>query len=153
DAGELRFVFGVVTPPEYSQSGKCELQEFTTILEYGVPISGCSGVRDWAREWTQLNIHPAYGAAYREHLESLTERVVERNAAPSKGNGSAINQIRTNEAALALPWELNEFTLTNETSGNSPVDGALRPHTVAQTPDDAVYSPTPNPVVSDYIDS
>lgn len=153
DAGELRFVFGVVTPPAYSQSGKCETHEFTTILEYGVPISGCSGVRDWAREWTKLNVYPAYGEAYRNQLESLTERVVERNAAPFKGNGSAINQIRTNEAALALPWELNEFTLTNESAGNTPVDGALRPHTVAQTPDDGVYSPTPNPVVSDYINS
>jgi hypothetical protein len=153
DAGELRFVFGVVTPPEYSESGTCELEEFTTILEYGVPIGGCTSVRNWAREWTKLNIFPAYGTAYRNQLAMLTEQVVERDAAPSKGNGSAINQVRTNEIALARPWEMNEFTLTDEESGDVPVDGALQTHTVAQTPDDAVYTPTPNPVISDYIDS
>lgn len=153
DAGELRFVFGVVTPPEYSQSGTCELQEFTTILEYGVPIGGCTSVRNWAREWTKLNIFPAYGTAYRNQLAALTEQVVIRDAAPGKGNGSAINQVRTNEIALAKPWEMNEFTLTDEDASDTPVEGALRPHTVAQTPDDAVYTPTPNPVVSDFIDT
>lgn len=153
DAGELRFVFGVVTPPEYSKDGTCELLEFTTILEYGVPISGCMSVRNWAREWTKLNVFPAYGTAYRNQLAMLTEQVVERDAAPSKGNGSAINQVRTNEIALASPWEMNEFTLTDEEAGEVPVEGTLRMHTVAQTPDDAVYAPTPNPVVSDYIDT
>jgi hypothetical protein len=153
DAGELRFVFGVVTPPEYSESGTCELLEFTTILEYGVPINGCNSVRNWAREWTKLNIFPAYATAYRNQLASLTEQVVTRDAAPSKGNGSAINQIRTNEIALKDPWEMNEFTLTDEENGNVPVDGMLQLHTVAQTPDDGVYTPTPNPTVSDYIDT
>jgi hypothetical protein len=153
DAGELRFVFGLVTPPEYSRSGTCELLEFTTILEYGVPISGCTSVRDWAREWTKLNIFPAYGTAYRNQLASLTEQVVARDAAPGKGNGSAINQVRTNEIALARPWEMNEFTLTDEKAGDSALDGVLQTHTVAQTPDDAVYAPTPNADISAFIDS
>lgn len=150
DAGELRFVFGVVDPNE---KGDCEALPFTVIFEYGVPISGCFGVRDWAREWTKLNIFPSFGTAYRNQLATLTEQVVVRDAAPAKGNGNAINQIRTNEIALAGPWEMNEFTLTDETNGNVPVNGWLQLHTVAQTPDDGVYSPTPNPVVSDFIDS
>lgn len=152
NAGELRFVFGVVKPPE-GKGGVCELMPFTTIFEYGVPIGGCFGVRDWAREWTKLNIFPAYGTAYRNQLASLTEKVVLRDAAPNKGNGSALNQLRTNEIALASPWEMNEFTLTDERAGNTPVDGMLQLHTVAQTPDDAVYSPTPNSTVSSFIDS
>lgn len=152
NAGELRFVFGVVKPPK-DKGDSCELMPFTTIFEYGVPIGGCFGVRDWAREWTKLNLFPAYGTAYRNQLESLTERVVVRDAEPSKGNGSALNQLRTNEIALESPWEMNEFTLTDERAGNTPVDGMLQLHTVAQTPDDAVYTPTPNPSISAFIDS
>jgi hypothetical protein len=151
DGGELRFVFGVVTPPGWDGNASCQLHEFTVIHEYGVPRSGCESVRQWARDWTTLNQFGGFTAAYLAHLQSLTESVVQAGAAPGKGNQNAINQIRTNEIALDRPWEMREFTLTDETNNNAPANGLLRPHTVAQTPDDAVYSPTPDPIVDDFV--
>ena len=151
DAGELRFVFGVVTPPEWNGNATCELHEFTTIFEYGVPRAGCTEVRAWAREWTQLNQYGGFTAGYLAHLQGLTESVVRHGAAPGRGNQSALNQIRTNEILLARPWEMREFTLTDESSGDAPASGLLRPHSVAQTPDDAVFSPSSDPIIDDFV--
>jgi hypothetical protein len=151
DAGELRFVFGVVTPPRWSRNESCELQEFTVILEYGVPREGCMEARDWARSWTQLNQLGGFNANYLAHLEGLTESVVRFGAAPDKGNQNALNQIRTNEISLGDVWEMREFTLTDEAQGDIPVHGLLRTHTVAQTPDDAVFAPTPDPIVDQFV--
>jgi len=161
DAGELRFVFGV------QDLSSCTVLPFSVIFEYGVPITGCQNVRSWARSWISLNYSaPAFNATWNAKLESLTEKVVKSGAAPKKGNMSALNQLRTNEVALAptmitpLPtlynrvWELREFRLTNEQpklGTDDPINGALRPHTVAKTPDDTVFSPTPNPTVDNFV--
>jgi hypothetical protein len=154
NGGELRFVFGVVTPPGWSRNDTCELQEFTVIMEYGVPRQGCSQMRDWARSWTRLNQFGGFNANYLAHLEGLTESVVRFGAAPDKGNQNAINQIRTNEIALGDVWEMREFTLTDESHrGDIPASGLLRMHTVAQTPNDAVFSPTPDPIVDQFVQS
>ncbi len=151
DGGELRFVFGVVTPPGWNGNATCQLNQFTTILEYGVPREGCHAVREWAREWTELNQFGGFTPGYLAHLQGLTESVVRHGAAPSKGNQNAINQIRTNEIMLDRPWEMREFTLTHEPSGDGPVNGLLQPHSVAQTPDDAVFSPSPDPIVDHFV--
>jgi len=165
DAGELRFVFGV------QNLANCSVLQFSVIFEYGVPIVGCRGVRNWARSWMALNYPGSSGAAFspiwNARLETLTERVVTSGAAPTKGNTSALNQLRTNEIALApfsissipglpgrpvySPWELREFRLTNEQPGlgtDAPVNGPLRPHTVAMTPNDV---PTPNPTTDKFV--
>ncbi|MEX1361980.1 MAG: hypothetical protein AB1Z98_02575 [Nannocystaceae bacterium] len=150
DAGELRFIFGV------QNLDTCQQLTFSVIHEYGVPIEGCADVRDWALQWIELNDGanlPRFSNAWRAHLEGLTESVVLHGAAPGRGNDNAINQIRTNEIALSGPWELREFTLTNEdlmsidttaiNPADTPVSGALQPHTVAMTPDDDSPSFTP----------
>jgi hypothetical protein len=154
NAGELRFVFGVMQPERTGRA--CQALPFTVIFEYGVPISGCEGVRDWAKRWVALDMMGGFGPAYRNALEIMTEFVVRADAEPHNGNGSAINQIRTNEIALTPPWELREFTLTNQLLGcankiDIPADGMLRPHTVAQTPDDGAHTPTPNPLIDEYV--
>ena len=155
-AGELRFVFGVQNPQT------CETMPMDVIFEYGVPREGCSSVREWARAWTRLNDLPdfplpRFGSDWRMHLETLTQSVVMHGAAPSKGNQSALNQIRTSEQALnpdwqqkaiAIPWEFREFTLTTEHPGtpgmtppkDTPVSGPMRPHSVAMTFDDDRYA-------------
>lgn len=153
DAGELRFVFGVVTPPEWNGNATCELHEFTTIFEYGVPRRGCEEVREWARDWTGLNNFGGFTPAYLTHLASLTESVVRHGAAPDKGNQNAINQIRTNETLLERPWEMREFTLTDESNNDAPASGLLRPHSVAQTPDEAVFASTGDVTVDDFVQS
>jgi len=161
DAGELRFVFGVTQPNPWGAGSEstCGKKEFTVILEYGVPGRGCGHVTSWARDWAHLNTFSTFDSAYRAHLESLTERVVTRNKAPGKGNGSAINQIRTNENALDPTfgrWELREFTLSIEDYEAPPgtpdlaADGPLRMHTVAQTPNDGAHTFN-SQIISDYI--
>ncbi|WP_437542114.1 LamG domain-containing protein [Sorangium sp. So ce367] len=119
-AGEGRFVFGVV-----SQGFP---QEFTVILEYKLPASTEADVLDWANDWHALGSLPFPSEAYNAALQDITTRFAGRNAAPGKPNGSSLGQLRTNEIALAGPWELREFVL-------SPDTGFLRPETVKLTPD------------------
>lgn len=126
DAGELRFIFGFVLPPGWSDAGfgyggttvnlgnGCRALPFTVIFEYGVPACDCFGVVNWASRWFQLRNLDPVTAAYKTQLAGLTERVVRANADPRKPNGSAINQIRTNEVALDRIWELREFQLTQQ---------------------------------------
>ncbi|NVB37003.1 hypothetical protein G6O69_04120 [Pseudenhygromyxa sp. WMMC2535] len=151
DAGELRFVFGV------QNLDTCTVMPFSVIFEYGVPIEGCEKVRDWAIQWTELNdasIAAPFSDDWRKHLATLTESVVLEGAAPAKGNKNALNQLRTNENALDEQWQLREFTFTNEQpklGTDAPVSGPLRPHTVAMTPNDTVYHPTPNGMIDSFV--
>src|SRR5215510_5184320 len=94
----------------------CQLLPFTVIFEYGVPIQGCVPVRSWAQPWVNLNSLVLGSAAYNAALQAITDQVVLRNKAPGKPNGSALNQLRTNEIALASPWELRQFNLTTPIS-------------------------------------
>jgi len=137
-SGELRFIFDVVQPT----AGSCGKKLFTTIFEYGVPGAGCNKAVAWARQWTSLQAMPGFTPAYLAQLQSMTESVVLNGAAPTKGNKNAINQIRTNEIALGGVWELREFTLSTENPA-APVNGPLRPHTVAQTINDGAFAPIP----------
>lgn len=123
NAGELRFVFGAVKPGR-----TCQLLPFTVILEYGVPIQGCVPVRGWAQQWVNLNSLVLGSAAYNTALQAITDQVVLRDKAPGKPNRSALNQLRTNEIALASPWELRQFNLTTPIS-------FLHETPVFQTPD------------------
>lgn len=156
DAGELRFVFGVTQPSPWGAGTEmsCGLKPFTVIFEYGVPITGCSNVVQWAQDWTTLNTFGGFTNTYRDHLATLTQSVVLAGAAPSKGNQNALNQIRTNEIALGGQWELREFTLSDENPGagtDIPSNGLLRPHSVAQTPDDATHPALNDPDVDLYV--
>ncbi len=128
-AGELRFVFAAVD----RSAATCTVQPFLVIFEYKVPRSGCPTVKSWAQAWAGLSAGVLGSSSYNAQLESLTEEVVVRNAAPTKPNGSAISQIRTNEIMLASPWELREFRLF--ASGVTP--NQLSEHTVALTAGDA----------------
>ncbi len=156
-AGELRFIFGVVQPNPWGggTDATCGKKLFTTIFEYGVPRTGCAAVVNWAQQWTSLQAFPGFTAAYLAQLQTMTESVVLHGSAPAKGNQNAIDQIRTNEIALAGQWELREFTLTNEQPASNidpPANGELRTHTVAQTPDDALFSATgANPTVNGFV--
>jgi hypothetical protein len=128
-AGEMRFVFGLL------DTTTCTPQPMTVILEYAVPRSGCFDVRDWGRKWWALQTKTPGSLAYNTALAALVEEVVVAGAAPSRPNGSAIGQVRTNEIALglpSLPWELREFRL-----GQAADPDELIQTTVALTPDDS----------------
>lgn len=133
DAGEGRFVFGVVDP-----NGR-PLQ-FTVILEYKLPAPTSAAVRSWARDWHALSTLALGSAAYRDQLQRVTDRFAKRDAAPGRVNGSAISQVRTNEIALASPWELREFRLTTT--------GQLRSATAALTPQDELNN---SPALAQFI--
>ncbi len=105
DAGEGRFVFCPVTAdctPE---------QDFTIIFEYGVNIQGCSNVRAYAQQWSNLSTLTLGSDAYNAALQAITDQFTAANTNPSKPNGSSINQIRTNEISLGPGWELLEFNI------------------------------------------
>ena len=156
-AGELRFIFNVVQPSPWGggTEASCGRKRFTTIFEYGVPGEGCDTVVAWAKQWTTLQAMSGFTDPYKMQLEAMTESVVVHGAAPAKGNQNAINQIRTNEIALTGPWELREFTLTAEkpASGTDlPINGGLRKHTVAQTPNDGAFSAFgPDPTINNFV--
>jgi len=153
-AGELRFIFNVVQPNPWGAGteASCGRKQFTTIFEYGVPRTGCSAVVNWAQQWSSLQAFPGFTTGYLSQLQTMTESVVTHGAAPARGNQNAINQIRTNEIALGRIWELREFTLTDEAAGNVPASGLLRTHTVAQTPNDGVFSSTgTDPTINAFI--
>src|SRR6185436_16484367 len=92
------------------------------------PIQGCVPVRSWAQQWVNLNALALGSPAYNAALQAITDQVVLRDKGPGKPNRSALNQLRTNEIALASPWELRQFNLT------TPI-GFLHETPVTQTPD------------------
>lgn len=122
-AGEGRFVFGVL-------DGDGNALQFTLILEYRLPASSEAEVLDWANLWHGLNTLSPASEDYKLALEQITERFAGTDADPSGINGSALNQLRTNELIdfrSGLPWELREFTLSSS--------GLLEPDTVKLNPD------------------
>jgi hypothetical protein len=131
DAGEGRLVFGLLNCSPAPQFP--EVQQFTVIFEYGIPRTGCLEVRDWAQQWHALGSLAIGSAAYNAALQAITDQFTLRNLNPSRlPNRSAINQVRTNEFALAtMPadtfWQLREGKLIKT--------GWLDHGTVAQTPD------------------
>jgi hypothetical protein len=125
-AGEGRFVFNVLD--EFGNT-----TEFLVILEYGLDAADCATVLQWANAWHALGGFP-FGAGYNAELQEVTDAFTAIGASPGKPNGSAINQVRSNEIELVqflLPWELREFRL-NGMSLASP--SPLEQVTVAQTP-------------------
>lgn len=126
DAGEGRFVFGVV---DRNASGGCSKMDFTVILEYRVPIQQCAAVRSYAQQWGALTGLALGSPVYNNALEAITRQFTGAGVAPGKPNGSAISQIRTNEIALANTGYggLLGAARTASLSGDSAEAIAMRP--------------------------
>lgn len=124
NGGELRFVFAVVDP-----ANSCNPLPFTVIFEYGVKKTSCSAMKNWAVQWKNLDSLAPGSEAYKAALEAITEQIVKAGANPDKPNGSALNQLRTNERAIGVPWELREFVVSGS--------GFLRQDTVKQNADNS----------------
>jgi hypothetical protein len=106
NAGEGRFVFAVLDP-----TNPCAFKRFTVILEYGIPLSKCVSIQNYACQWQALDSLPFPSAAYNDALQALTDVFALAGANPAQlPNQSAINQVRTNDNALAqVGWEFREF--------------------------------------------
>jgi hypothetical protein len=156
NGGELRFVFGAVAQPPAPRKGQpappCTPLRFTVIFEYDIRRAGCLALRQWAQQWLNLGTLTLPSAGFNVALEALTDPIVQAGAAPSKPNGSALNQLRTNEIALpdlaqgtaedATFWDMREFRIDST--------GALKQTTVKQTPD---LSRNKTKVLVDYVNA
>ncbi len=146
-AGEGRFVFGVmdmrpcngcpIDPYTGRPRSTCSPTQFTVILEYGIERTGCA-VRDWGRQWYNLQNYLLGTPAYNAALQAITDQFTRANAAPHKPNGSAINQVRTNEVALVTvcpdcDWQMREFRIAPNSTNNGPLNETV----VVRTPDNS----------------
>jgi hypothetical protein len=137
NAGEARFVFGVIDRSPGSQSNCCVVSEMTVILEYGIDRRTCADVKSWAQQWVALSSIAMPSAAFNTALENITEQFVRAGLAPHKVNGSALNQLRTNDFLQPAPiWELREFKLTPGSEDTFVANGQLNMTTVKLTPDE-----------------
>jgi len=123
DGGEARFIFGFLDG--------CTPLPFSVIFEFRVPKCTCLDVKSWAKQWISLNSYTLGSATYNAHLERITEQFVRAGSAPTRPNGSAIGQVRTDEIFLSAPWELREFQLDQR------FFSFLHEKTTADTPDDS----------------
>lgn len=155
--GEARFVFafadaktdrqngypgpdgGAVPEPPNGGRGR----EFLVILEYGTPKHTCGELHAFAREWAALQCIP-FGPEYNRALQAITDQFAAAGADPRRPNGSAINQVRTNENLLDPLWEMREFRIFSSDADA----GHLRPVTVKQTPRESVNGTA---LLADYI--
>jgi hypothetical protein len=121
NAGEGRVVFSIIKDPKTNcGNAVTSLTQpfvgFTVIFEYGIPIADCAGLLSFQNRWRNLS-DMAFGPAFNEALEKITNVFTGANANPSRPNGSALNQLRTNEIANsslisgAPFWQLREFFL------------------------------------------
>ena len=124
--GEIRFVFGLVQ----RSGGLCSAAPMTAIFEYRDATSNCSGLKDLANKWLNLDsIGVQFGrnsSNYRDALKAITDTVTAPNA-------NKLNQLRTNDIAFGSPWQLREFIISG---------GKLSPTTIKQTPDPAQFQET-----------
>ncbi len=122
NAGEGRIVFSIIKDPK-SDCGTAvssltqPFVGFTVIFEFGIPIFDCAALLSFQNRWRNLS-DMAFGAPFNEALEKITNVFTDANANPLKPNGSALNQLRTNEIANssllaggAPFWQLREFFL------------------------------------------
>ncbi len=124
DGGEMRLIFGAVRP-----LSPCQNIDFSVIVEYGVPMDTCTEIKAWAQAWRALSEIDMWNdpEAYSEALEALTTQITAAGAEPGNPNGSALNQLRSNELSLGNSnfWRIREYHLA----------GFLEQATTAATPD------------------
>jgi hypothetical protein len=104
--GEVRFAYALTDGPGDDPASVAK--PMSVVIEYAPPDAS---VVDWAQGWHQLGTYPKFDEPYKAALETLTDRVMKRGAAPGKVNGSALAQIRTNESVLDWIWQLRQFGL------------------------------------------
>lgn len=146
NAGETRFVFSLIDPftgqtPNHSNTAFVNVnyldwEGMNVILEYGNPETNKCDVKQKAKDWIALSSYDWNNQSefddYLAALQQLTDDVTSANANPNQPNGSAINQVRTNEKLLAATghnawagadWELRQYELDVNTGQltNAPV--------------------------------
>ena len=135
-SGESRIIFAL-----YNGAGDDPAampMPMTMIFEYGLPTTKTA--QEWANEWHALGMHTAFDESFKTALASVTEEWIGRDAAPTKQNGSALSQVRTNESALDWIWQERQFELGK--------DGDLHLAGLRNTPPDELNG---SQVIANYI--
>ena len=131
DAGEIRFVFGLESGVGASSCTSPGPSPMTVIFEYRDNTQGrCSNLKSLANQWIALSSLAFPSATYNAALQNITDTVTLANVMPSRPNGSALGQLRTNEIALSSPWQLREFVISASSH-------SLVSDTVKQTADES----------------
>lgn len=136
DAGEARFVFGLMLPA--TPGGEPAPAKMTVIFEYGVTVPRApedpdKHLRAWGQRWADLTdgdeTMPSEG--YNAALQKITD--VFTSAEPPAGEvvTARLAQLRTNDFVFETPWELREFKLASH-------PGRLQPAAVGKTPQTAL---------------
>ena len=113
NGGEGRFVFCFVDRNN-GCSATNTFKKMTIILEYGIPITDCNGLKNYAQQWYNLKnftLNGTVNATYNAALQAVTNVFTNLNAGgTAKPNGSALNHLRTNEF-LTSPWNIRDFAI------------------------------------------
>lgn len=127
-AGEGRFIFGIIKVDPNDLASTCMTELGTVIFEYGVPLQQCSAIKNYGLQWAELEDHALGSASYNAALQAITDQFTSANAVPAKPNGSALNQLRSNDFPINSPWELREFHINPSTHWFDTVSTALTPN-------------------------
>jgi hypothetical protein len=100
--GEVRFVFNVLDAAGFPLP-------FTVIFEYEVPGHSRRDLLRWAQAWHRLGALPYPSSDYNEGLAELTEEVIAPRHGGPRSHASPRVALRTNDVALATPWQLRSF--------------------------------------------
>jgi len=123
--GEGRFIFALLSPPPNPTP-----TSMTLIIEFALPLKAPLDTPiKWANKWHELDVLDpvTQTAAFNAKLQEITDVFTARNAMPGRPNGSAVNQLRTNEIVLNAPWQLREFRL-NAAGAMLPAPTAVSPN-------------------------
>lgn len=167
NAGEGRFVYGVmdmrptgrIDPYTGQPTPACAPTQFTVIIEYGIDRKGCLAIQNWGQQWYNLKWHLLGSPSYNAALQAITDQFTKANAAPGKPNGSALNQLRTNEIAIANAppdqfWQLREFRLPKGSGHLFEANAKQTPHETLRNTDltaDYVNANTPAILNGTYV--
>lgn len=185
NAGETRFVYSLVClydnycnlgpgmPPfhqntSFVSSAFIDWQGMNVILEYGNIETDKCAIKQRALDWISLSSydldHEHQLQTYLNSLQELTNTVTLKNASPNRPNGSAINQVRSNEKLLSkiftdnepgwkrANWQLRQFEV--EEDGwlvNAPVSNVPFEHTNFAVNNKAFTQPTNSTEIIDWI--
>jgi hypothetical protein len=109
NAGEGRFVFCFVDSQNGCNTGGNGPGTMTFIFEYGIPLTNCNAVKNYAQSWWNLRSTP-FGSTYNIALQNITKVFTDANTKPSNPNGNALNHFRTNEF-IQGPWSIRDFEI------------------------------------------
>lgn len=115
-SGESRLNFALTAGP--ADSPDSTVLPMAVVLEYA--LGDQLTTKQWAEAWHHLGSFPDFDDTYKAALESVTNGFVTR------GSGSTLGQVRTNESALFWIWQLRQFRLGQ--------DGELHLTTMRNTP-------------------